>query len=426
MTAIKIHSVKYNFLMNLLLSGSSVIFPLITFPIVSRALYSDMYGLCNWSFSIASWLSLIAMLGVSKYGIREVARNRNEPISLAKTTSEILTFTLATTSFILICFIISIFIIPDLAAYRELFLVNSITILCNTLGVNWFFQGIEQYNYITLRGIAIKIVCFIGVIAFVHTPDDYLIYALLIVLSAALANLINFAYMAHLLKQTLKAHDASLPLISIFSLNFSPLRHLKPLLVFFIIAAAISIYTVLDTVMLGFLSTTQQVGFYSAAINVKNALVSVVSALSGVLLPRASNMLINGRKDEYRSLIKKSICLVLCVSIPLALILAFLSTPLITWYAGNDFVGAGAPLSILALSIIPIGLSVIFCDAVLIPNGLEKYCTVIYLIAAVVNFASNIILIPSLGAFGAAISTFFVECLIAVFEFIFARKLVWS
>ena len=137
MTSLKIRSIKYNFFMNLLLTGSSVIFPLIKFPLVSRALYSDMYGLCNWAFSIVSWLSLIAMLGVNRYGIREVAKNRDNEKKLRHITEEIFFFTLITTLIILFCFIASIFFIDSFAQHRSLFLLCSVSILCNTLGVGF-------------------------------------------------------------------------------------------------------------------------------------------------------------------------------------------------------------------------------------------------------------------------------------------------
>ena len=430
MTSLKIRSIKYNFFMNLLLTGSSVIFPLITFPLVSRALYSDMYGLCNWAFSIVSWLSLIAMLGVNRYGIREVAKNRDNEKKLRHITEEIFFFTLITTLIILFCFIASIFFIDSFAQHRSLFLLCSVSILCNTLGVGWFFQGIEQYTYITIRGVIIKIICFLGVIAFVHAPDDYLIYAALIVLSAAGANLINFFYMIHVLYKHVSNDHKNVYVASILKRlayhKFSVVRkHTKPLLTFFIIAAAISIYTVLDTVMLGFLSSDQQVGYYSAAMNVKSALVGVVSALSGVLLPRASNMLQKKLFQEYTSIIKKCIALVLCISIPLSVLLAICATPLLNWYAGADFASAGPVLSIVAIAIIPIGLSVIFCDAIMVPNGLERYCTFIYIFAALIDFIGNLVLIPMLGATGAAISTLTVEVLIMILEFIFIRKIIW-
>ena len=423
--------------MNLLLTGSSVIFPLITFPLVSRALYSDMYGLCNWANSIVSWLSLIAMLGVNRYGIREVARNRDDAGALVKTTSEIVVFTLITTIIIYVCFISSLFVVESFKENRPLFLINSLTILCNTLGVGWFFQGVEQYTYITARGIIIKAVSFAGIVLLVHTPDDYLIYALLIVLASGIAGVINFVYMLYLLKQSsmvfledkasrhlscLTAIKKCLQIIGGFSLR----KHVRPMLSFFVIAGSISIYTMLDTTMLGFLSSNQQVGLYTAAMNVKSALVGIVSALTGVLLPRASYLLANNRKREFIQLIKKCMLLTICTSLIICLCLLFFATPLISWYAGADFANAGPILSIVGLAVLPIGLSAIFCDAVMIPLKLEKYCTRIYILAAVINFSMNLILIPQLGGIGAAISMLSVETIIALTELLIVRKFLWG
>ena len=407
--------------MNLLLTGSSIVFPLITFPIVSRALLEDAYGLVGFASATATWLSLIAMLGVNRYGVREVARVRDDAHELAKTTKEILAVTCISTALVYVGFLISLFLVERFSADRVLFFVNGFTILCNTLGVAWFFQGIEQYRYITIRGVVIKLVCLVGVVLLVHTPGDYLVYAALLVVSSAVANLVNFFYMLKICRDGIREVGKS---AARFRLDMR--RHIKPLMTFFVIVAAISIYSVLDTVMLGFLSSDAQVGFYTAGFNIKSALVSVVSALSGVLLPRASNLLANGEDAEYVRIIRKAVRFVAAFSIPACVAGAIVATPFITWYAGEPFAGAGPALSVIVLAVIPIGLSVIFCDEVMIPLGMEVTCTYIYIGAAVIDFVLNLILIPQLGALGAAISTTFVELLIAIVEFIIIRKYLWG
>ena len=419
--AFKVRSVKFNFAMNLLLTGSSILFPLITFPIVSRALLTDAYGLVGFATSVASWLSLIAMLGVNRYGVREVARVRDNPVRLATTTKEILAVTLASTAVVYACFIVSLFLVERFAADPVLFFINGFTVICNTLGVAWFFQGIEQYRYITVRGIVVRAVCLVGVVLFVHAPGDYLVYAMLLVASGAVANLVNFFYMFHVLGEGLREAEATDE-----APRLSPRRHIKPLFVFFVIVAAISIYTTLDTVMLGFMSTNEQVAYYTSAVAVKNALTAVVSALSNVLLPRAANLLGKGEQDAFKRLVRKAVRVVLLISVPLAVVVSLVATPLMTWYAGAAFSGAGPALSVVALAVVPIGLSVIFCDEVMIQIGMENRCTYIYLAAAAVNFCLNLVLIPALGAVGTALATLAVEVLITLVEFLIVRKFLWG
>lgn len=437
MAGIKIHSLKFNFAMNLILTGSSVLFPLITFPIVSRALYSDAYGLCNWAISITSWFSLVGMLGVNRYGVRAVARARDDINELSKVTKGILLVTCISTLISLVCFIISLILVDKFSQNRILLLINSITIICNTVGVNWFFQGIEQYSYITIRGILVKIACLIGVVLLVHTPNDYLVYAGLVVAASAVANIINFFYMFYILKRSsMETKFESEQTQNSFSLwmAFQCFKiaikeatiHVKPLLTFFLITAAISIYTMLDTTMLGFLNTDREVGYYTAAINVKAALVAIISALTGVLLPRASNMIAQRKYREYYIILKKCILVTFTASIAIGVFVALFATPLISWYAGEDFAGSGPVLSIVALAVIPIGLSIIFCDAILIPFDKEKYCMVIYALAAIIDFTGNLILIPTYGAVGAAISTLIVEIFIVCIELVLVVKLAKS
>lgn len=419
--------------MNLILTGSSMLFPLITFPMVSRALYSDAYGLCNWAMSITSWFSLIGMLGVNRYGVRAVARARDNACELNKVTKEILAITCISTLISLLCFIVSLFLVDKFAQNRILLLINSITIICSTLGVGWFFQGIEQYSYITIRGVLVKLVCLVGVIFLVHTPDDYLVYAGLVVAASAVANLINFFYMFYILKRSLmpakyerEQDHNNFSLRIVFRRLKRAIKeaaiHVKPLLSFFFITAAISVYTMLDTTMLGFLSTDSEVGYYTAAINVKAALVAIISALTGVLLPRASNMIAQGKFKEYYAILKKCTIITSIISIVVGVIIVVFATPLISWYAGADFAASGPVLSIIALAITPICLSIIICDAILVPLGKERYCMVIYALAAVIDFVGNLVLIPIYGAIGAAISTLIVEIFITLIEVVLVKK----
>ncbi len=423
--AFKIRSIRFNFIMNIILTGSSVLLPLITFPFVSRTLQAGAYGACGFAIAVVNWFSLIAMLGVNRYGIREVAKVRDDPRKLARTTKEILAVTCISTAIVYVCFIISLFLIPRFSESRMLLFINGFTILCNTLGVAWFFQGIEQYSYITIRSIIIKLICFIGVILLVHTPDDYLIYAALVVLSAALANLVNFFYSFHILRAT--QEEAGLdPKRGPDSPPLDLRKHVKPLFIFFLIVAAISIYTVLDTVMLGFMSDDVQVGYYTADVGVKNGLAGLISALAGVLLPRASNMLAQNKRSDYIGVIRKAVRYVLIVAIPISVIGFFVATPVIAWYGGADFAGAGDALSVIVIAVVPIGLSVIFCDNVMVPLGMERRCTVIYICAAAADIVLNIFLIPPFGAVGAAIATTIVEFGITIVEFIIVRPYIWG
>ncbi|MFR7745877.1 MAG: flippase [Eggerthellaceae bacterium] len=430
--SVKIRSIKFNFVMNLLLTGSSLLFPLITFPLVTRALYADMYGLCNWAMSVVNWFSLIGMLGVTKYGIRTVARNRDDKQLLNKVTKEILFVTIISTLISFLVFLALVLFVDPFRSNKVLLLINGLTIICNTLGVTWFFQGIEQYAYITIRGIVIKIISLLGVIALVHVPDDYLVYAMLIVVANGAANLINFFYMMHLIDAGKHVSGSLKSLGSMFGglaqIARGAFKHVKPLMVFFTITAAISIYGILDTVMLGILSTTREVGYYTAAGYVKTALAGIVSALTGVLLPRAAHMLSHGQRQDYLVIIKKCIFVALMISFGLSVVMTLAATPLIAWYAGPDFKDAGPVITLAVYSLIPASLSTICCDAILVPMGKEKICSIVYCVAAAVDFSLNLVLIPSLGAQGAALSTLMVEILVLVIEgsYILKMKLLKS
>ena len=419
----KIRSVRYNFMMNLILTGSTFLVPLVTFPLVSRALLPDTYGLCSWATSVASWASLIAMLGVNKYGVREIAKVREDQEVLRKTTFEILSVVLISTVIVCVVYVASLFFVDKFTANIQLMLINGCLIICETLGCVWFFSGIEQYQYIAIRGVAVKAACLVGIFFFVKKPSDYLLYAALLTAATCIADLVNFAYMLHILQVRSILRTSSL-ILFLRSLDLK--RHLRPIFTMFFIAMAMSVYTNLDTIMLGFLSTDTQVGYYTAAIKIKTVLQGAAGALTGVLLPRISNMLSADYIEESIALIKKSTLVVLVGIIPICVFISLASSALLSFYAGNSFCGAGPTLSIVSLAVIPIALSSIFCDAVMLPLGYESYCSIIYAIAALVDFVGNILLIPICGSVGAALMTSFVELMIALTEFCIIKRFIWS
>ena len=188
----QIRSIKYNFVMNLILTASNFLFPLITFPYVSRVLQVEANGIIAYVTSIVSYFSLVASLGIPTYGIRAAATVRDDKRKLSKVVQELLIINIVLVGLVLIIYFIMLFTVPSMLVYRELFYINAIGIILNVLGVNWFFQAIEQYDYITVRSIIFRVLSIALMFIFVHQPSDYIIYGLILVLSSAGSNILNF------------------------------------------------------------------------------------------------------------------------------------------------------------------------------------------------------------------------------------------
>ena len=307
----KIKSVKFNFIMNFILTASNFIFPLITFPYVSRVLGASGTGKVSFAISVVSYFTMVAALGIPTYGIRTTAKVRDDQEKLNRTTQEILSIHLFMMLLVSIVYILAILFVPRFQSDRTLFLVVGVSILLDPLGVNWLYQGLEQYGYIAKRSIFLKFVGVILMFMFIHSPDDYVFYGVTSILASAGSNVLNFINLRKYV--SLKSVG-----------NYDIKQHLKPILILFAQVVAVNIYTNLDNVMLGFIKTDVDVGLYAAAVKVKTILTSLVTSLGAVLLPRLSYYIMEGRKEEFQTLIRKAYNFVIVIALPLMLFTFFM------------------------------------------------------------------------------------------------------
>ncbi|MCJ0554332.1 oligosaccharide flippase family protein, partial [Enterococcus cecorum] len=179
------------------LKMSGVIFPLITFPYVSRVLLSEANGKIAFATSVVSYFSLVASMGIPSYGVRKCAEVRDNKNELSKIVRDLLILNSIFTLLSYGVFIILLIVVPKFNSETPLFLISSITIIFNMLGVEWFYQAIEQYQYITVRNIAFKLLSIGLMFLFVHSPSDYIIYAGVNVFASVGSNILNIIKLHH-------------------------------------------------------------------------------------------------------------------------------------------------------------------------------------------------------------------------------------
>lgn len=407
----KIHSTKYNFIMNIILKMSSFIFPMISFPYTSRVLLASGNGKIAFATSVVNYFVLIASLGIPTYGVKVCAEIRNDNEKLSKTVHELLFINIICMFMSYILFIILMLTVPEFKNNSTLLWINSICIFLATIGVEWFYQAIEQYDYITFRNIAFKLVSIVLMFIFVHTEKDFIVYGAINIVGTYGSNLLNFIR----LPKYISFHKFK---------DYQILRHLKPILMLFLYSAATTIYTNLDVVMLGFISGEVEVGYYNAAVKLKTILVSIVTALGTVLMPRVAFYLKNDMKSEFYKIIKKSFCFTLLLSLPLSIYFSCEAYSVISFLAGNEFLDATVTMQIITPSIIFIGISSVTAWQLLIPLGNNKYTVVGAIAGGIVDLVLNAILIPQIGAAGAAIGTLFAEITVVFIHFIVLRDIV--
>lgn len=404
-------SIKNNFLLNLSTTITGLLFPLITFPYASRILMADGIGQVQFFQSIIDYVSLCTALGIPLYAVREIARIRDNKELRSRTTIEILLLHAILT---LVGYIV-VFILAKTVAKIEidasLFFLLSTTLFFNTIGVAWFYQAIEDFKYITLRSLFVRILSLVALFIFVKTKQDLFYYAGILVIGTVGNNIFNFFR----LRKYIKLSKGEFKRLNL-------LRHLIPALKIFILNLVISIYVNLDSVMLGFLKNEESVGYYAAATRLTKAILGIVFSLGAVLLPRFSNMITNGQKEEFQLLANKAASFTIALSLPMSVGLIFMAAPIIHIFCGNGFEPSILTLKLVAPIVLFIGLSGIIGMQILYPQGREKYVIISTMVGACINLLINYLLIPQYGQYGAALGTVIAEFMVTVIMILLGRK----
>lgn len=402
-------SLGWNFVMSIILKMSALIFPLITFPYISRVLQADGYGKVQLAASFISYFVLVSQLGVPTYGIRACAVARDDRKKLTKTVHELMMIQAVMSAVSYVILFVLMQSIPRLAQERTLYLVCSASIFLGMIGMEWLFQAMEQYTYITMRSLLFKVLSIVAMFLLVHNKEDYVIYAGISVGAAVGSNIMN-------LTQLPKYID----LKPVRGCNVK--QHVKPVLVFFAMVCAATIYTNLDSVMLGFMATDADVGYYSAAVKIKNLLVSVVAALGTVLLPRVSYYYKQNQMDAFWGVTRKALNFVVLLALPLSLYFMIYARDGIVFLSGSGYENAVLPMIVIMPTVLLIGLTNIMGMQILVPTGRENMVMYSTIAGAVVNLIANAILIPQYKATGAAIGTLIAEFVVLVMQYIVLRK----
>jgi O-antigen/teichoic acid export membrane protein len=406
-------SLKKNIILSYINTLTGIIFPIVTFPYATRVLLPEGIGIVDFNFSIINYIVLFTSLGIPTYAVREIAKYRDSIELRNQKTVEIALLNL------ILCFIGYIAVgligsfVPKVNAHLELFYVLSLAIFFTAIGVYWFYQAIEDFKFITLRGIIIRTVCAISLFVFVKDKDDLLIYGLIMVGATVGNNLLNFIHLRKFIR---------LSTIRIRQLNVW--QHFRPAAKMFLMFAFVSIYIYLNNVILGFLQGDRAVGLYTSGMRISHIINTVVTSLGAVMLPRCSNLIETGKETEFNSLITKSYHFVLAVALPLSAALICFARPMTLLLCGCHFTDAIAVVMITAPTVLIVSISDVVGMQILLPKNKETIIICSTAVAATVNVALNFLLIPHLAEMGAAIGTLVAELSILVVEIVWGRKYI--
>lgn len=389
-------SIKINFIYNLLNTVTSLLFPLITFPYVSRILMPEGIGLVNFYQSIIQYIVLLSSLGIPMYAIRETAKYRDDKQKCSITTLEILSlhFILTFIGYLLVFILCST--VSEVKSNITLFFILSTQLFFTVIGCDWFYQGIEDFKYITIRSIIVRTLSVIFLFIFVKSREEILLYGIYCVAGIYASNIFNFIRLRKYLD---------------FSIirEIKPFRHLKPALKIFVLNLITSLYLNLNSVMLGFLKGSESVGFFSAATKITQLLLGLTNALGTVMLPRLSNLIANNNYTEFNRLSNIAVKFMFAITLPLSIAVIILANNLILLLSGDAYTDSILTLQIISFIIFAIGLSGVLGIQILYPQGKESLVIKSTAVGAAINLIFNFILIPHFSHHGAAVATLLAE-----------------
>lgn len=413
----KADSILKNQIFNFSMQILNIIFPLIAIPYTTRLFGPDILGEVNYANSIVQYFMIAAIAGIPVYATREIAKNRDNNDELRKIFKEITLLQVIFTTISLFAYLTLIFSIKSLRSNVYIYLFLGIQILSNAFNYIWFIQGIEKYRYAAMATFLSKFINVVLIFTLLKKREDYYIYAFIIGITTFINVFINMTTSLNLLK---KFRGSSKVEINRDNLKV----HIYSILVFFLSDVAVKVYTAMDQTMLGMLDSKESVGYYSMSIRLVKVLLSFVTSLAVVMIPRISNSIKNNRTDDAKRYIGMSTNLVYLIAIPAIFGILAIGEEVVTIYLGEEFLQSIGIFKVVSLNLIIIGLSNVFGMQVMIPYGKEKKFTMILSLAAVVNFVVNLILIPKLSYFGATYATILAELLVTVWMYFEVRKLV--
>ena len=393
-----------NYAYNLSYQLLVIILPIITTPYVTRVFSSTDLGTYGYFNSIVTYFILLATLGVANYGTKEISGHRKD---IRKNFWGIYTLQFGATIlsiclYILLC--LSLSFMQNPVAY-----ILGLSLVSKGMDISWLFQGLEDFRKITVRNITVKLVGVISIFLFVKSANDLYLYVFLLTIFELLG---QFSMWWPAREFIGKPH---------FDWSYAK-QHLKPVVLLFLPQIAISLYVTLDRTMLGTLASTKDVGIYDQALKLVNILLTLVTSLGSVMLPRVANLLSTGDHKAVNKMHQMSFLIYNLVIFPIIAGVLIVNDDFVQFFLGQDFQDAKYAIAIMIFRMFFIGWTNIMGIQILIPHNKNKEFMISTTIPAIVSVGLNLLLLPKLGYIGAAIVSVLTEALVWAIQLYFTRN----
>lgn len=288
-------------------------------------------------------------------------------------------------------------------------MILTFNLLANIFYTEWVNEGLENYDFITIKTIIIRIVYVVFLFILVRSANDLKEYMILLVLSTFLNNIVSFIY----IRKRIPFDFSDLKL----------LRHIKPMFLVVILSNANVLYTQLDRYFIGEYINMDSVAYYTTAQNISNIINTLLLTVIYATIPRMSNYIANENHDEYKGLLDKISKMYFIVLFPAAIGMLVLAKEVILIYGGSKYLDAIPMLKVFAIYIITLGFETILSNQVMYIRGKEKEQVKITFIGGAVNLVLNVTLLWT-GYFNgtnAVITTMLANIVVIILEYLYIK-----
>ncbi|SFC85518.1 oligosaccharide flippase family protein [Clostridium uliginosum] len=403
-------SMSKNAFFKAMLNLFNIILPILVGPVITRVFGPDLYGYIGYGESLTAYFLIFASFGIYQYGLREVSRVRDDKVKLKQTFTSLFIFTTVTNIVTSAAYMIFVSIVYKNQPYFYTCIILGFNLVSNLFYVEWVNEALENYDFIAIKTMIVRIIYSALIVLCVRNQKDFLFYLYLVVFFNLLNNIISFIY----IKKRIN--------FDFNNLHFA--RHIKPMFFVVILSNTGVLYTQLDKIMIGNYIGLTDVGYYCTAQKIMTIINTLMLTVIQVTMPRLSNYLGNGSKDEYMILLKRIVKIYFMFLFPASIGVLCLSREVILIYGGIKFIEAVPIMIMFSIYMLSIGVEGIIANQIIYLHGREKDDVKLIFIGGILNLIFNSILI-FIGKFSAtnAIATTLLANLIVIgFEYRLVKK----
>lgn len=370
-------SVRKNFFWNVLLNISGYLCSVLTFPYITRVLGAESLGIANFAMSVVDYAILFSSLGITAIGVRYIAQNGDEEKKRNDVFNGLVTAHLLMSLVILTIYILCVCFLPQLEEYKALYWVGALKILLNVFLVEWLFQGMQDFRYVTLRTLFIRILYIVGIFVFVRDSNDYDCYFYVTISQITINAIINWKYSKRYVHFQFGIRKCRKYLFPIFSMGIDKIL--------------LSFYATFNVLFLGVCCGNASVGYYTTAIKLYTLMLSVIVAFNGVFVPYLNSLYSKGDLSYFRNVVVKSMELISMVAIPMIVAGMILAPQIILLMAGPGYERSIFPFRVVLIQVLLVGLAQILKDQILLI--FKKYKQILFVTSSTTGLSVLIIVL---------------------------------